>query len=34
MEDVMASPFYEELMTADLAPGDDAFLFDLTDARW
>lgn len=29
MDDVMTSPFYGELMTADLAPGDDAFLFEL-----
>lgn len=29
MADVMASPFYGELMTADLSPGDDAFLFEL-----
>ena len=27
--DVMSSPFYGELMTPELAPGDPAFVFDL-----
>jgi len=29
MEDVMSSPFHRDLMTAELAPGDPAFLFEL-----
>jgi hypothetical protein len=29
MEDVLASPFYRDLMTPKLAPGDPAFPFEL-----
>jgi hypothetical protein len=29
LEDVMSSPSYRRLMTPTLAPGDDAFAFDL-----
>jgi peroxiredoxin len=29
MEDVLSSPFHRELMTAKLAPGEPAFLFEL-----
>ena len=29
LEQVMSSPFYRELMTPSLAPGDDAIDFDL-----
>jgi hypothetical protein len=29
LADVMSSPFYEELMTPRLAPGDSAFPFEL-----
>jgi len=29
MEDVMSSPFHRDLMTAKLAPGEPAYLFEL-----
>ena len=29
MEDVLSSPFHRDLMTAKLAPGEPAFLFEL-----
>jgi hypothetical protein len=30
MTDVMSSPFHRDLMTAKLAPGEPAFLFELS----
>ena len=32
MDDVLSSPFHRDLMTAKLAPGEPAFLFDLPTA--
>jgi peroxiredoxin len=29
MEDVLSSPFHRDLMTAQLAPGEPAYLFEL-----